>query len=250
MRRVPVRFWAAALVALAAIATLTAVGNAGSGRPAAGAARSSPAGTPTATRDQQSSTAASPSATDWRSLLARVAERTPHDPEALGRVDAPVVLVEFADYQCPFCGKFARDTQPALIRQYVQTGKLRIEWRDFPYLGPQSTTAAVAARAAGEQGKFWAYHDALYRSQHAVNSGYLTGSFLRGIAVRLGLDMARFDAAMKRPSLKAVVKAQMDEGLALGVTGTPAFIVGDQPLMGAQPLSTYQKLIDEQLAGR
>ncbi len=167
---------------------------------------------------------------------------------AIGRVDAPVVIVEWADFQCPFCGKFARDTQPALVKKYVATGELRIEWRDFPYLGAQSRAAALAARAAAAQGKFWAYHDALYADQHAVNSGYLTSGYLTDIATKVGLNVPRFATAMQSKSLAAKVNADFEEGTSIGINGTPAFLVGTTPVMGAQPASVYEKLIDKQLS--
>lgn len=180
--------------------------------------------------------------------LAGLETRVPGDPLALGRVNAPVIMVEWADFQCPFCGRFARDTQPVLVRRYVDTGKLRIEWRDFPYLGPQSMTAAEAARAAAGQGKFWQYHNALYANQHPVNSGALTESYLVGLARRLGLNTARFRADMTSPATAHAVKADLQQGTALGINGTPAFLIGPTPVFGAQPTATFEKVINAALA--
>ncbi|MQA88012.1 MAG: thioredoxin domain-containing protein [Streptosporangiales bacterium] len=100
----------------------------------------------------------------------------------LGRDDAPVTIVEFGDYQCPNCGQFAREIKPRLVREYVDKGVVRLMWRDFPFYGEQSVDAAVAARAAGRQGEFWAYHDALYANQAPPRSGKLTSDHLRGLA--------------------------------------------------------------------
>jgi len=125
---------------------------------------------------------------------------------AMGKVDAPVVMVAYSDFQCPFCGKFARDTEPALVRQFVDTGTLRIEWRDFPYLGRESTTAARAGRAAAAQGRFWAFHDALYANKTPVNSGKLTPAYLTGVAKNLDLDVDRFRADMTSAESEAAVQ--------------------------------------------
>jgi protein-disulfide isomerase len=102
-------------------------------------------------------TAASPSAAPKD-----MARRIPGDPTALGDPQAPVVLVEYSDLRCPFCGIYARETLPLLVNEYVQSGKLRVEWRDFPVFGQESIDAAVADRAAGEQGKFWQFNAATY----------------------------------------------------------------------------------------
>lgn len=164
----------------------------------------------------------------------------------LGRSDAPVTLVEFADYQCPYCGKFARTVQPALVTQYVDTGVLQIVWRDFPYHGGQSVDAAVAARAAGQQGRFWAFHGALYTHQLPAHGGQLTTSYFDGLARGLGLDMARFDAALRDPVLRDAVTADFGFGQQLGVPGTPAFLVNGTPtIFGAQPLTAFQQAIDQ-----
>lgn len=175
----------------------------------------------------------------------------PRPPEvdpglSIGRDDAPVTIVEFADYQCPYCGQFARTVQPALVAKYVNAGVLQIVWRDFPYYGPQSVDAAVASRAAGRQGKFWAFHDALYAHQPAARSGKLTGAYLEATARGLGLDMPRFDAALKDPALRDAVAADFAFGQQLGVPGTPSFLVNGSPeIFGSQPLATFERSIDE-----
>ncbi len=116
--------------------------------------------------------------------LAQLARREADDPMAVGDEDAPVVMVNYSEFQCPFCGKFARDTEPVLHEKYVEDGTLRIEWRDFPYLGQESTTAALAGRAAAAQDKFWEFHEALYADQPSPNSGAIDQDFLDDIAAR------------------------------------------------------------------
>jgi protein-disulfide isomerase len=176
------------------------------------------------------------------------ARRIPGDPLAMGSPTAPVVIVEWADFQCPFCAAFARDTEPALVDQYVKTGKARFEWRDFAFLGPESTSAAVAARAAGRQGKFWAYHDALYTQQHSENSGALTSDYLLGLARQVGLDPTRFQADVADPTLARQVATDQKEGEALGIDGTPAVVINGHLMSGAQQLPNYQKVIDAALS--
>jgi len=116
----------------------------------------------------------------------------------LGRLGAPVTIVEFGDYQCTNCGAFARDTEPAIIHKYVDTDVVRPVWRDFPWVDAQSVAAAVAARAAGMQGKFWAYHDYLFAHQSGdEHSGLVTGAYLRSVARQLGLNMALFNGIVQ-----------------------------------------------------
>ena len=208
----------------------------------------SPAGPGGPTTGPQSSsgtasqgTAAPTQGSDPASALAR---RIPGDPTALGKVDAPVVMVAYSEFQCPFCGKFARTTEKELIKRYVDTGVLRIEWRDFPYLGPESLTAAKAARAAAAQGKFWAYHDALYAHQPGVNTGRITPAYLTGVAKTLGLNLGEFTKAMDSPATAQAVAKVFQEGQDIGVTGTPAFVINGEPIIGAQPLEVFTQVID------
>ncbi|WP_240977820.1 DsbA family protein [Knoellia koreensis] len=163
----------------------------------------------------------------------------------MGKVDAPVVMISYSEFQCPFCGKFARDTQPTLVKKYVDSGVLRIEWRDFPYLGQESMTAALAGRAAAKQGGFWAFHDALYHNQQPVNAGKLTPQYLGSVADKAGLDGAKLVTDMKRPELTEAVNADAREGQSIGVTGTPAFIINGQPIIGAQPTEVFEKAIED-----
>jgi protein-disulfide isomerase len=171
----------------------------------------------------------------------------PKDDPALwrGSNSAPVTVVEFGDYQCPSCGAFAGRTEPELRRRYVDTGIVRFVWRDFPWIGKESTRAAIAARAAGRQGKFWPFHDALYAHQFGENSGGLTDAYLRGIAQRLGLDLARYDADRRDPALGKDVQAEYDFGQAIGVPGTPAFLINGTPFFGQQSLKAFVAAIEK-----
>ena len=159
-------------------------------------------------------------------------------------------MVEFGDYQRTSCGAFARDTEPALIRRYVDTGVVRLVWRDFPWVDAQSVSAAVGARAAGLQGKFWAYHD--YLSAHQFpdeHSGLVTGGYLRSVTRRLVLNMTMFNRDVTGPALAAAVRADDAFGQQLGVPGTPAFLIGGRPFFGAQPLPAFEAAIAQSRRG-
>lgn len=131
-----------------------------------------------------------------------------------------LVVAEWGDFQCPFCRLYTLNTEPALLRQYVDSGQVRLEWHDFAYPGPESVLGARAARAAGAQGKFWAFHDALYRDQARENTGAVTGASLSATAARLGLDVPRFQRDDANPAIAAAVTA--DRGLRNSSAGSGA----------------------------
>lgn len=136
--------------------------------------------------------------------------------------------------------------KPELVEKYVENGTLRIEWRDFPYQGQESVNAALAARAAGEQGKFWEYHDLLYENQGSGNSGAFSDGNLTGFARELGLDMERFESDFRSEEIAAAVQADFEAGQRAGISGTPTFEVNGQRLVGFQPLETFEGIIEEQ----
>jgi protein-disulfide isomerase len=179
-----------------------------------------------------------------RAQLAALATREADDPRALGDVDAPVVMIEWADFLCPFCGVFARDTEPELITRYVETGILRIEWRDLPFQGEEAVLAAIGGQAAAEQDAFWAYHDALFTADLRRSDGRMSREFLLEVAAELDLDVEAFDAALDDPALAEQVQAEAVQAQSLGITGTPAFIVGGYPVVGAQPLEAFVNVIE------
>ncbi len=172
----------------------------------------------------------------------------PDDPMALGVVDAPVVMVMWSDFQCPFCGRFARETEPELVRRYVDKGVLRIEWRDFPYIGPESLPAAVAGRAAAAQGRFWEFGEVVYRQERRPRSSDFDAPHLRAYAEQAGLDLARYDADVAAQRGLAEAKAELAEATDLGVTGTPSFLVNGTPIIGAQPLESFTSVIERAAA--
>jgi protein-disulfide isomerase len=161
-----------------------------------------------------------------------------------GPADAPVTLVEFSDFQCPFC-KQSQATLKQILARYP--GKVKLVYRDFPLdqLHPDARAAAEAARCAGDQGKFWEYHDIVYA--HAPQEG---PDALRGYAQQAGLDVAAFDRCVSSGTHRAGVQQDVEAGTKLGITGTPAFFVNGRPVLGAQPLEAFARVIDEELTKR
>lgn len=189
--------------------------------------------------------AASADPTTEAELFAR---RQADDPRAMGDVDAPVVMTEFADFRCPYCAVFAEDVLPTLQERYVDTGKLRIEFQDMALFGDQSERAAVATRAAAAQGRFWQYYDALYAA--APESGHpdLPDDALVAFAETADVpDLERFRADLDSDELLTRVQSDTAAASNAGVNGTPFFVVGSQGVSGAQPLETFETFIDDRL---
>ena len=135
--------------------------------------------------------------------------------------------------------------EPKLYEEYVKEGTLRIEWRDFPYQGQESVDAALAARAAQAQGKFWEYHDLLYNNQSSGNSGGYSEENLLALAEEAGLDERRFAEDLGSARYESVVQADFREGQNLGISGTPTFYINDQVLVGLQPLEVFEQTIED-----
>ncbi|MFE5794446.1 DsbA family protein [Streptomyces sp. NPDC056503] len=175
--------------------------------------------------------------------LEKYARRDASDGLALGRADAPVVLVEYADFKCGYCGKFARDTEPALVEKYVENGTLRIEWRNFPIFGEESEAVARASWAAGEQGRFWQFHKAAY-AEGAKEKGF-GAERLRALATEAGVpDLARFARDSESGAAREAVRKDQEQGYELGASSTPSFLVNGRPIAGAQPLETFTEAIE------
>lgn len=159
-----------------------------------------------------------------------------------GEASAPVTLVEFSDFHCPFCRR-VQTTLKELLDRY--DGKLKLVYRDFPLdsLHPHARRAAEAARCAHDQGKFWAYHDALF-----ANAPRASSEDLRRYAGQVRLDVEKFDACVLSGVHRATVQHDVDEGTRLGVNGTPAFFINGRLITGAQPLEAFVRLVEEELA--
>lgn len=162
-----------------------------------------------------------------------------------GSDKAPVTLIEFSDFRCSFCRKFWQTTLPLLDKKYISTGKVRFIYRHFAVLGKPSEFAAQAAECAGEQGKFWEYHDKLFANAGSP-LGFTDGK-LKGYAKELGLKGQAFNQCLD--SGKHLKKVEGETALAafLGARGTPAFFLNGQLLVGAQPFEVFQSIIEEEL---
>lgn len=173
--------------------------------------------------------------------------RDPDDVQALGPVDAPVGLVVYSDYQCPYCSVWFRDTFPEM-RKYVDSGDLRIEWRDVNVFGETSDRAARAAHAAGLQDHFWEYHAELFPDGERLPESELTEKALSDRAEDLGLDRKQFETDMNSDEVRATIAQHAIDGQRIGVRSTPAFILGGEPIMGAQPTEVFVDIMETKLA--
>ncbi len=162
-----------------------------------------------------------------------------------GTDKAPVTLIEFSDFQCSFCRKFWQTTLPLLDKKYISTGKLKFIYRHFAVLGKSSEVAAQGVECAGEQGKFWEYHDKLFAS--AGSPLAFTDGKLKGYAKEVGLKSQAFNQCLD--SGKHLKKVEGETAIAglLGARGTPAFFLNGQLLVGAQPFEVFESLIEEEL---
>lgn len=175
--------------------------------------------------------------------------RDADDPMAIGSVDAPVVMTEWIDLRCPFCASFSRETLPALITDYVDTGKVRIEYIDVAYFGEQSEDGQIAARAAAEQDKYVEYVTAVFDAAPEKGHADLTRDVLIDFAEQVDMpDMAKFTADLDDPQLRSSAQAETLGAQQLGVTAVPFFVAGQTALSGAQPESTFRDYLDDALA--
>jgi protein-disulfide isomerase len=160
-----------------------------------------------------------------------------------GNADAPVTIVEFSDFHCPFCRR-VKPTLAQLLAKYPE--KIKLVYRDLPLdsLHPTARAAAEAARCAQEQGQFWPYHDKLYERDPDASP-----EALKGVAKEVGLNLSVFEQCVASGKFRTAVQASVDEAERLGATGTPAFFINGRLVSGALPLETFERMINEELAG-
>ncbi|HRQ10555.1 MAG TPA: thioredoxin domain-containing protein [Trueperaceae bacterium] len=195
--------------------------------------------------------AAATSVRETSGPLGEQSRRSPGDPFALGDPDAPVTMVVFSDYRCPFCARYANTTEPAIVERFVNTGKVRLEWRDFPIFGDASMLAARAGRAAAAQGKFWEFNAAVYGAAPEIGHHDLTPAKLVAFAAQVGVpDLERFESDMNSEQYDASIAIDAIQARNLGITGTPSFVIDGNPIVGAQPTSVFVGLIEQALAGK
>lgn len=207
---------------------------------------------------QPSTTTAPPASTETATPAASASSapdltmfeiRSPEDPLTAGPTDAPVGLVIFSDYQCPYCARWSTDTLPVMMR-YAEQGDLRIEWRDLNIFGDESIRASRAAYAAALQGKFWEYHDALFPDGGTRSKDRLSEAALIELAVEFGLDEERFVADLGSEETAAAVDTYAQLGRALGASSTPVFLLGGTPIVGAQPTEVFVQAFETALAAQ
>lgn len=174
----------------------------------------------------------------------------------LGDPKAPVTLIEYGDYQCPFCAKFFNETEPTLRDQYVKTGKLKMVFRnlmvnDRTADNHESHWSAEAAECAKDQGKFWEYHDAIYAAESkdgVENNGNLNRALFLSIASKLKMDAGKFTSCFDSRRYASAVQAESDGAAKLGASGTPTLFIDSQKVEGAYPLAYFTQIIDAELA--
>ncbi|MCT2223183.1 DsbA family protein [Microbacterium paraoxydans] len=182
------------------------------------------------------------------SSASEIASREEDDYAAVGDVDAPVALVQWTDMRCPYCAAVHRETLPTIIDEYVDKGLVRLEVRDVSFFGEQSENAAVAARAAGKQGKFFEYLDAVYEAAPENDHPDLPREKLLSFAEAAGVpDLAQFTADLDDPALHEAAQQSTTDAQRLGVNAVPFFVAGDTALSGAQPLSVFRGFLDQAL---
>jgi protein-disulfide isomerase len=168
---------------------------------------------------------------------------------AKGNKNAKVTIVEFADFRCPFCEQFYTNTEPQIIKDYVDTGKVQFYFRQYAFLGPASVVAADAAECANDQGKFWDFHDYLYKNQPAeTDTTMYNTDTLTQAAVSLGMDGNTFKSCLDNKTDDAKASQDMADGQKAGVSGTPTFFINGVSLVGAQPYSAFHTAINQALA--
>lgn len=169
----------------------------------------------------------------------------------LGDDIAPVTIIEFSDFQCPFCRTFYEDTYLQLKKDYIDTGKVKLAYRHFPLdFHAAAQVSAEAAECANDQGKFWEYHDLLYQKQGEKGTGTIeyTKDDIKTWMSELGIDSGAFDACVDSGKHAETVKVDTTYAGTVGVQATPSFFVNGQKLEGAQPYSVFKTMIDQELA--
>jgi len=160
-----------------------------------------------------------------------------------GSNSAPVTIIEFGDFQCPYCEVFFSQVLPQIEKNYIKTGKVKFVYREFPLSFHQyAQKASEAAGCAGEQGKFWDYHDKLFENQNSLDL-----ASLKSYAQQLHLNTTKFNDCLDSGKTTAAVQEDVSDGSGYGVSGTPTFFINGIMVNGAQPFSEFEKIIDQEL---
>ncbi len=170
----------------------------------------------------------------------------------LGSDNAPITMIEFGDYQCFYCNQFYHTTEPDIVKNYIDTGKVRMVFKDFVIIGQDSVNAAHAAHCAQEQGRFWQYHDTLYNNWNGENTGWASSANLLSFAKSVGLNATQFGQCMTQSRYISTVQGSLSNAKDLGLTGTPDFFIispdkSVTKIVGAQPYEVFDGLFKSKL---
>jgi protein-disulfide isomerase len=167
----------------------------------------------------------------------------------MGNQDAPITILEWGDYQCTFCYKFHQDTLDIINEDFIKTGKVKLVFKDFPLNGPDSFLAAEAAYCAQDQGKYWQYHDELYKNWGGERTGWITRDSLDKFGTTVNLDLDKFNNCLNEHKYQEKVISLHEFGKEIGIDATPSFLVfNDEKIIkirGNQPLEVFLKTFDE-----
>lgn len=167
------------------------------------------------------------------------------DAPVRGDANAKVTMIEFSDFECPFCEKWYTDNMQQLQDKYISTGKVKFVFKNFPLsFHPLAEKAAEAAECAGQQGKYWEFHDNLFTTRN------LTVDQMKSTAKDMGLDTTKFNNCLDSGSTAAGIQADINEGSAAGVSGTPTFFINGQKIVGAQPFAAFDSAIQQALSAQ
>ena len=166
-----------------------------------------------------------------------------------GNKNAKVTVVEFGDLRCPYCEQFYQNVESQMVKDYVDTGKIKFYFRNYAFLGPASDVAANAAACANAQGKFWQMENYLYEHQPPeTDTTMYTVDNLTQVAGNLGMDTGQFNTCLSANKYNSIVTTDLADGQKAGVSGTPTIFIDGIPVVGAQPYSVFKTLIDQELA--
>jgi protein-disulfide isomerase len=170
----------------------------------------------------------------------------------LGNPNASVTLVEFGDYQCHFCNVFFHSTEDDIMKKYIETGKVKMIFKDFNIIGPDSINASHGAHCANDQKLFWEYHDILYSNWTGENNGWASSENLGRFAQEIGLNMDEWTECMINANHSQTILASNDDAKSLELTGTPSFfVIGPDGkttrIFGAQPLDVFESIFETEL---
>ncbi len=186
---------------------------------------------------------------DQQQILSLISENA---SPVLGAKNAPITMIEFGDYQCYYCNNFYHTIEPDIVKNYINTGKVKMIFKDFTIIGQDSVTAANAAHCAQDQGKFWEYHNALYDNWSGENTGWISLSGLTTFAKQVGLNQETFRQCVTQSKFIPTVRASVSDAKNLGLTGTPDFFIiapdnSIEKVVGAQPYEVFDEIFKSKL---